>query len=139
MCKISHQLKLCTCKAKNVEDLHHYWVLKRPNGEQNYLMGEAIMPVNIGEAAEKFNITTLAKMLNSGNCFDIELQHQANDILELHLTLNADNKNNAAYSYHINTLVYAFLFKRGKWVKTDFDPFGASLDDIQKGKITDPF
>ena len=32
----------------------------------------------------------LLKMLNSGNCFDIELHHQEEDILELHFTINSD-------------------------------------------------
>jgi len=139
MCKVSDQLKLCSCKTKNVEELKHYWVLKRHNGEQNCIVGEAILPANIGEDADKVNIITLRKMLNSGNCFDIELQHQENDILELHFTFHADPEKYFMLPCHGNYLAYAFVFKNDKWRKTDFDPFGENLDDIQKGKIVRPF
>ncbi len=139
MCKVSDQLKLCSCKTKQVEDLKHYWILKRHNGEQNCIFGEAILPVNIGEAADKVNIKTLTKMLNNGNCFDIKLQHQEDDILELHFTFNSDPEKYVTSPSNSNYLAYAFVFKNNKWKKTDFDPFGANLKDIQKGKILRPF
>ena len=139
MCKVSDKLKLCSCKAKNVEELKHYWVLKRHNGENNCIVGEAILPANIGEAADKVNIKTLGQMLNSGNCFDIKLEHQENDILELHFTFNADPEKYFMLPCHGNYLAYAFVFKNNKWKKTDFDPFGENLEDIQKGKIIRPF
>ena len=86
MCKVSDQLKLCSCKTDVVEKLKHYWILKRHNGGNTNVIGEAILPQNSFETADKINFTTIAKMLNSGNCFEIELQHQKNDILELHFT-----------------------------------------------------
>ena len=74
----------------------------------------------------------LLKMLNSGNCFDIELHHQEEDILELHFTINSD-------TYDSDYLAYAFVFKNYKWKETDYDLFGANLDDVQKGKVINPF
>lgn len=139
MCEVSDQLKLCSCKTKNVEYLKHYWVLKRHNGENNCLVGEAILPANIGEDADKVNIRTIGKMLNCGNCFDIELQHQENDILELHFTFHADPAKYLMLPCHGDYLAYAFVCKNNKWKKTYFDPFGANLEDIQKGKIVRPF
>ena len=139
MCKVSDQLKLCSCKTNNVEKLKHYWILKRHNGENNCMIGEAILPANIGKVAHNFNISSLGKMLNSGNCFDIALQHQENDILELHFTVGGEHEK-AMILYDIsNFLAYAFIFKNNKWKKTDFDPFGENLRDIQKGKIVSPF
>lgn len=139
MCKISDQLKLCSCKTKNVEELKHYWILKRHNGEQNSIVGEAILPANIGEDADKVNIKILGKLLNSGNCFDVELDHQENDILELHFTFHADPEKYFMLPFNGNYLAYAFVFKNNKWRKNDFDPFGENLDHIQKGKIVRPF
>ena len=132
MCKVSDQLKLCSCKTRNIERLKHYWILKRPNGGNESIMGDAILPANIGEDADKINIEALAKMLNSGNCFDTELHHQEEDILILHFTFNAD-------SYDGNYFAYAFVFKNNKWEETDYDPFGANLDDVQKGRVINPF
>lgn len=139
MCKVSDQLKLCSCKTKDVEKLKHYWILKRHNGENNCIVGEAILPANIGEDTDRLNIKTLGKMLNSGNCFDVNLQHQENDILELHFTFHADPEKYLMLPCHGNYLAYAFVFKNNKWKKTDFDPFGENLEDIQKGKIVRPF
>jgi len=31
MCKLSHQLKLCTCGVSDVSELEHYWVLHENN------------------------------------------------------------------------------------------------------------
>ena len=139
MCTVSDQLKLCSCKTKNVEALKHSWVLKRPNGGQDCIIGEAILPANIGEEVDKINIRTIRKMLNSGNCFDIELQHQENDILVLYFTFYADPDKYFMLPCHGNYLAYAFVFKNNKWRKTDFDPFGENLNNIQKGKIVKPF
>ncbi len=133
MCKVSDQLRLCSCKATNVEKLKHYWILKRHDGGSNCIIGDAILPANIGEDANKVNISTLSIMLNKGNCFDIEVQHQENDILVLHFTFHADPDKYGSY------LAYAFVFKNNKWRKTVYDPFGANLQEIQKGKIVRPF
>ena len=139
MCKISDKLKLCTCKTDNVEQLKHYWILKRHNGQNNCIYGEAILPANIGEQSDRINEKTILKMLNSGNCFDMELILHEDDILELHFTFHADPEKYFMLPCHGNYLAYAFKIKKGIWKKTDFDPFGENLEDIQKGKITRPF
>jgi hypothetical protein len=139
MCTVSNKLKLCTCKTKNAVQLKHYWVLKRHNGEQNCIIGQAILPANIGEQADKLNKELIGKLLNDGNCFDVELQHQENDILELHFSFKADPKKYMMLPCQGNYLAYAFKLKKGVWKKTDFDPFGENLNDIQEGKIINPF
>ena len=139
MCKISDKLKLCTCKTENVEQLKHYWILKRHNGQPNCIVGEAILPANIGEQSDRINEKTIVKMLNECNCFDIDLQHLEGDILELHFTFYADPEKYFMPPCYGNFLAYAFKFKKGIWRKTNFDPFGENVEDIQKGKITRPF
>ena len=139
MCKISDKLKLCTCNTNNVEQLKHYWILRRPNGPNICLFGEAFLPANIGEQLDLINEKTILKMLNESNCFDKELQHQENDILEFHFSLNGDTKKHFMQPYDSNYLIYAFKFQKGIWKKTCFDPFGQNLEDIQKGKILRPF
>ena len=102
-------------------------------------MGEAILPANIGVQAEGYNITALRKLLNDGNCFDIEIQHQENDILELHFTYKAKSNERIQMPYSVGYLAYAFVHKNGKWKKTSYDPFGANLNSVQSGKISEPF
>jgi hypothetical protein len=83
MCKISDKLKLCSCRIENVQRLKHYWVLNRPEDKGVFILGEIVPPADIGERVEKYNINSLRKQLNNGNCFDVNLVHQENDILEL--------------------------------------------------------
>ena len=138
MCKISDQLKLCTCETNDVEQLKHYWVLSRP-GRQFDLIGETFPSAYIGEKLDRMNENTILEMLNRSNCFDTEIMHQENDVLELHFDLDPDRKKNPASSYNSNYLVYTFKFERGIWVLNIFDPFGQNTEEIQKGKILRPF
>ena len=139
MCKVSDKIKLCSCKAQHVERLKHYWVLNRPEKKDEFILGSIIPPANIGERVEKFNINTLRRQLNNGNCLDVELSHQENDILELHFTCRLEPGIDKISPGVGNYLVYAFAFKKGKWRKTSFDHFGNNLSSIQAGKILRPF
>ena len=49
MCQVSDQIKLCSCKTKNVESLKHYWHIKRKNKDTSYIVSELFMPADIGE------------------------------------------------------------------------------------------
>ena len=138
MCKISDQLKLCTCETNDVEQLKHYWVLSRP-GRQFDLIGETFPPTYIGEKLDRINENTILKLLNEGNCFDTEIMHQENDVLELHFDLNLVRQKNLASSYNSNYLIYTFKFQRGIWELNSFDPFGKNTEDILKGQILRPF
>ena len=69
------KLKLCSCRTENVQRLKHYWVLNRPEDKDEFILGEIVPPANIGERVEKYNINSLRKQLNNGNCFDVDLVH----------------------------------------------------------------
>ena len=134
MCKVSDKLKLCSCKIENVESLKHYWILNRPEDKDQFTIGLILPPANIGEQIEKFNVNRLRKQLNNGDCFDVTLIHQENDILELHFTCKPKNDTDSG-----NYLVYAFVYKNGKWKKTSHDPFGNNMNSLQTGRILRPF
>lgn len=133
MCKVSDKLKLCSCKTEDVQTLKHYWVLKRPFKTEDYLLGSIVPPADIGEELEKYNIITLQKILNEGNSFDVELQHEEKDILELHFTVKSNDSSWGNY------LVYAFVFRKGKWKPTEYDHFGNGLSEVRGGKVLKPF
>lgn len=77
-------------------------------------------------------------MLNSGDCFDLKLYHQENDILQLHFTLDARSETQSS-PRQSGYLAYAFIYQNKKWKATDYDPFDANFGVIQKGKIIMPF
>lgn len=88
MCTVSDKLILCTCKANDIEGLKNYWILKLPAENDITIIGEILPPANIDEEMEKYNIETLTKQINEGNCFDKELNliYGENYMLELHFT-----------------------------------------------------
>jgi hypothetical protein len=91
MCQVSDKLKLCSCKAKEAQSLKHYWILNRPVDRGYFTLGPIVAPADIGKLNELNNINSLRKQLNNGNCFDVNLVHQENDVLELHFHLQAKN------------------------------------------------
>ncbi|OYU84105.1 MAG: hypothetical protein CFE24_08185 [Flavobacterium sp. BFFFF2] len=111
MCQVSDKLQLCSCETKDATRLKHYWVLKRPNGENNDMLGLAILPAHIGKQADKLNEDIISQMLNDGNCFDVELKHQENDILALHFTFTPDPEKSSHFPLHGDYLAYAFTLK----------------------------
>lgn len=139
MCTVSDKLKLCTCKTKDVERLKHYWMLQRPNGQGEEMLGDIILPADIGENKNKMNVETICKKLNGGNCFDVALQHCEGDILKLHFTVANDRENDLLYNGYGNYLAYAFTFKNNRWKKAEYDPFSANADVVKQGKILHAF
>jgi hypothetical protein len=122
MCKISPKLKLCTCAAKDPASLKHYWVLARPNNKEIVMLGEVMLPMYLDLETAQYNNRILLESLNERDCFDVALEIKNRDILQLHFTGPKQQ------------LVYAFVFKMGKWNRAQYDPF-ASVDLIEKGKI----
>ncbi len=139
MCKVSDKLKLCSCKTEIVETLKHYWILNRPNGIEASMLGTIMPPAYIGEKMERLNESTLRKLLNNGNCFDVELDLQENDTLSLHFTCNQNHNGKQFVDFYGSYLLYAFKFKNGKWRKGEWNHFGGNGDDVQSGKIMKPF
>ncbi|MEI7802199.1 MAG: hypothetical protein WCI97_06125 [Bacteroidota bacterium] len=139
MCKVSDKLKLCSCKTEIVETLKHYWILSRPNGTEGNIIGEIMPPAYIGEQMEHLNESTLRKLLNNGNCFDVELKLQENDTLSLHFTCYQNHNGKQLDNYYGNYLVYAVKYINGTWRQGEWNYIGGNGDDVQSGKIMKPF
>ena len=99
-----------------------------------------ILPADIGEDANQLNEKIILKQLNDNNCFDVELQLNENDILELNFTLKDDQaRSHNSLRFDGGYLVYAFKFKKGKWKKDNYNPFEIAFEEIYQGKIVRPF
>ncbi|MBS1745435.1 MAG: hypothetical protein JST21_04625 [Bacteroidetes bacterium] len=138
MCTVSDNLKLCTCKVKNVKQLKDYWILKRPTEKTLWVEGIILIPKGIDKKSDKLNQAIILKQLNNGNCFDIEIQHNENDILELHFSYKFEPENNQPLFFNSDYLVYAFKFEKGKWKIDEYDPFEMDFYEVHKGKIVSP-
>jgi len=140
MCQVSDKIKLCSCKTKNVESLKHYWHIKRKNKDTSYIVGEISMPADIGEENDEINMDIILNQLNTGNIFDKDIEHKSNDILELVFSFKADRERfqnmlpNAG-----DFLAYAFKYRNGQWKKFDYQNWVINFDEVEKGKIVNPF
>jgi len=140
MCQVSEKIKLCTCKTKNVEQLKHYWRIKRRSKKAYSIVGEISMPADIGEENDKLNKDNILNQLNTSNIFDIEMQHKHNDVLELIFSFKADREKFLNFQPNVGDyLAYAFKFKNGEWKKYDYKNWVVGSDEVHKGKIVNPF
>jgi len=137
MCEVSAYLKLCTCNSENVEGFPHYWLLQRAPEEHAIIVGQALLPADIGDEANQLNETTIEKALNERNCFDIDVKPQENDLLHLYFTYRPDFSDPILHSN--DYIAYAFKYIHHLWQVVPYEPFDSVSDIIQKGKIESPF
>jgi hypothetical protein len=130
MCIISDKIKFCTCAKQSVEKLKHYWILYRHSDEKNEIcIGIPMMPTYMSDLNFAENEAALVKRLNEPDAFDIPLQFQSKDQLEIVI----NNNNSSIYS----TFTYSFEFKKNKWKAIETDPFNIMnhYDEEKSGKI----
>lgn len=136
MCKVSDKLKLCTCKTEDIERLKNYWILYKYHKSDIIMMGEPMLPqyYEIGKETNEYNYNKLEELLNAGNCFDIDLEINNKDILELNFTYSsASDKTKRIH------LVYEFVYKKNKWTANEYDPFDTNKLEKNKGKVVNVF
>lgn len=81
---VSCNLKVYTCNDKISTSLNHYSLLQKPTMQIQWQVGVMILPIFNNQQVDKSNQHTILEQLNNRNCFNLECQHQENDILELH-------------------------------------------------------
>ena len=130
MCIVSDKIKFCTCTNKAVEKLKHYWILYRfTKGKNEMCMGEPMMPTYMSDMNFAENEAALVNRLNEPDAFDIPINFQSKDQLEIVI-----NNNNASI---YGTFTYSFEFKKNKWSAIETDPFNIMnhYDEEKSGKI----
>ena len=131
MCQVSNKLKLCTCSATSPDKLKNYWVFHRFIKEKDYqVMGSMVGPYTVDAVTEKHNKETLLKRVNEADAFDINLNPQPKDRLQLNFITSPDRW---------DCLTYGFEFIEGKWIEYDYHPFEweEHHTDESFGKIKD--
>lgn len=136
MCTVSDQLKLCTCKTEDIEQLKQYWILYKHQKSKMVMIGEPLLPQGseISEENDEYNKATLSKLLNERNCFDINLTIHNGDILELNFS--CPSKTQPEQTVH---LTYEFVYKKSKWITHESDPFNTNKVQKHQGKIKNAF
>jgi hypothetical protein len=130
MCKVSDEIKLCTCADVELPDgLDNYWVLYRPTGKEveNILIGICAPPTSFRDRNFKLNERTILDRLNSGEAFDRPMEFRKNDKLEVVLKLGDLQE---AFSYY-------FKFCGRKWMATKEDYFelATKFKEVKQGAV----
>jgi len=141
MCKISDQLKLCTCHAVEEEPETHYWVLYRYRESNMLTVGEVMLPPQFYPEIEQYNHDALARLLNQENCFDFEVRLEENDRLELNLRVKPGQEEHLIKGETCGPkfVSYEFGYKNGKWIDAEWNPFNNNLTKKMQGKIANAF
>lgn len=82
MCTVSDNIILCTCAAKDIHQLKHYWVLFRHDiSKGEPLIGETIGWESFLQRKDPHNPVLLCNKLNEGHLFDVPLVFEEKDRL----------------------------------------------------------
>jgi len=101
MCKISNEIKFCTCTNKNYYELENAWIIFRRKKER-FKIGQTVFNENELKMQE-IEIKTIEDNLNSKKMFDFDYIPEEDDKLKIKLTYK--NK----YSE------YDFKYLNNKW------------------------
>lgn len=130
MCQVSEKIRFCTCGEKEIEKLRNYWVLYRYDPKQEeYVIGEPVMPTRLRDPEFFFNQGILQKRLNEKDAFDFPVKFRNKDKFTLYLRYKDED-----YSY-------SFIFKNGKWKSADEDPFDTMnhYEELKAGKCVSSY
>jgi len=142
MCKVSDQLKLCTCHAVEEEPETHYWILYKYRESNAQMIGLVMFPIKFSLDVESYNRKTLEHLLNVKNCFDFNVKLDENDRLELNLYVDIEQEKHLRSKAKIletKFVRYEFEYKNGKWVDAEWNPFHNDLTKKMQGKIVNAF
>ena len=108
-------------------------MLKRKDPEL-ILVGEIAMPAIIPRSHEMHNKKTLTKLLNEGDCFDVELHPENWDLLELYFACKSQVGFSEKLQWHGDYLAYSFTYFNGEWKILPYVPY-IDGQELLKGEI----
>jgi hypothetical protein len=120
MCKLSEKLKLCTCNARSVAALKHYWVLFRFDATKNRMVrGRVSLPDRLDAKVEAYNRRLLLARLQEADAFDVDLHPEEGD--RLAITFQCSEAG-ASGRRATKIITYGYAHKGGRWVEERYNP-----------------
>ena len=130
MCKVSYQIKFCTCGSDtDIEELDNYWIFYRRNPHKNEMVIGVTLPASeLDPKDSTYNQKALEKRINECDAFDIPLEPQSGDRLLIHLATPMGDITSVDD--------YEFVYKEvwGKCESNTWELIGM-FDELKKGKI----
>ena len=139
MCKLSHQLKLCTCSVPEVSKLKHYWVLHRFDPQKHELVHGIVFPAHTLDArVDAYNRALLLQRLHEDDVFDIDLNLQNGDRLQLTFRCSEPD---ASGRPTVKRITYGYTWTAGRWTEEAFDSmeWEYSHDAAMSGELSHTF
>ena len=130
MCKVSDQIKFCTCGPDtDIEELDNYWIFYRRNPHKNEMViGDTLLPSELDPNDLAYNQKVLETRINESDAFDIPFEPQSGDRLLIRLTTPMGDITSVDD--------YEFVYKE-IWVKCESNTWElmGMFDELKKGKI----
>ncbi|SDL78971.1 hypothetical protein [Chryseobacterium taihuense] len=118
MCKVSNEIKFCTCNKSKLIDSVNYWIIYRR--KKGWKIGETVFNENFLSLAET-ELEKIESNLNSTNMFDFDYIPLDDDKLLINLYYNGKN------------CEYTFKYTKNKW--EIYNDALEWLEDIENGKF----
>jgi hypothetical protein len=113
MCKLSSQLKLCSCEASDVSKLESFWVLHRFDPRKNDMVIRRVMRADtLDPQLDTYNRSLLLQRLHEDDAFDVDLKLQSGDRLQL--TFQCSESDEAGQSV-LKRITYGYTWTAGRW------------------------
>lgn len=112
MCKISDEIKFCTCaEVEHPDGLDNYWVFHRfDKNKDELVVGMILRPMDIDPVLYETNQTLLTERLNQPDAFDTDMKPRAKDRLLL-----CFKQGNAS-------MEYGFEYRARSWKPISYHP-----------------
>ena len=133
MCKISGEIKFCSCHGQSIQELDNYWVFYRYlETKYEFVFGQSLLPNPFIDKIEFENKPFLLQRINEPDAFDVPLLPHEKDRLKLVFSKGRDR---------LLQLTCTFEFTNGSWTEIAYDEMNwkAQHDEIDLGKIQSPF
>lgn len=116
MCRVSEEIKFCTCQNKKLPAFQSFWVLHRyVKGRDVLAIGEVVFAFwNRDREAGNHNRRVLLQRVNEADAFDTDLQPKEGDRLQI--SIHCENEGSGY-------LDYGFVFENGNWTEKSYDVF----------------
>ncbi len=139
MCKISKQLKLCTCNNSEVKAKDVWTYFRIVQGKNLLMVGELVWMKELIPSEKATQKRVLCRMLNNSNCFDFVLKPIEGDVLQIIFEAEEENM-----------VVHNFIFANNKWKSCQIDPLeimrqrnlhaqGAVVNGLVRGLVMSDF
>ena len=119
MCELPKALRFCTCKARSLAQLTHFWVFYRfDKTKDDMVIGRVALPDRLDATVDKYNRALLLARLHEDDAFDLDLDPREGDLLAIAFRCTEVNQRGVRED---RTITYGYKRTGDRWVDEPFN------------------